>query len=44
MVEEQLHFPLRNGGGRLVHDDHLGVDRDSLDDLDELALCHREVP
>ena len=44
MVEEQLHFPLRNGGGRLIHDDHLGVDRDGLDDLDELALCHREVP
>ena len=44
MLEQQLYLTFGNGGGGLVHDDDLGIDRDGLDDLNELALCHREIP
>ena len=43
VLEQQLHFALGDGGGGLVHDDDLGVDRDGLDDLDQLALCNGQV-
>ena len=43
MLKQQLHLPLGDGGGGLVHDDDLGVDGDGLDDLDQLALGHGQV-
>ena len=43
MLEQQLDLTVGDSGGRLVHDNDLGVDGNCLDDLDQLALCNGEV-
>ena len=43
MLEQQLNLTVGDSGGRLVHDNDLGVDGNCLDDLDQLALCNGEV-
>ena len=43
MLEQQFNLTVGDGGGRLVHDNDLGVDGNCLDDLDQLALCNGEV-
>jgi len=40
--EEMLGLGLRERGGGLVHDEHLGIERERLGDLDHLALRDRE--
>ncbi|CAI7638077.1 unnamed protein product, partial [Penicillium discolor] len=39
---QQLHLAVAEGGGRLVHRDHLRVERQRLHDLDDLLLGHRQ--
>ena len=41
-LEQLLNFLLAEGGGRLVHDDHLGIDQNRLGDLDHLLDAHTE--
>ena len=36
--EQPLHLDSAERGGRLVHDEHLGVERDGLGDLDDLLV------
>jgi len=41
-LHQLLDLLLAQRGGRLVHDDHLGVDQDRLRDLDHLLHAHAE--
>ena len=43
MLKQQFHLALGNGSSGLIHNDDLCVNRDGLDDLDKLALRHREI-
>ena len=41
--EQPLHLDAAEGGGRLVHDQHFGVQRDGLGDLDDLLVGDRQA-
>jgi hypothetical protein len=41
--EEALHLDTAEGGRRLVHDQHAGLERDRLGDLDDLLVGDREA-
>ncbi len=41
-AEQMVDFDIAQRRRRLIHDEHLGVERHGLRDLDHLAACHRQ--